>query len=166
MLAHRGLCITLIVTTSCKGRVTLYFIVVFPWFSKLFSQPRALTPKDLLTLQHLLPLHRWSTREYPLDAVHCNRSLWPCCERKSWKWVILGEKFWQSQDLRSLVLNSNKTGNSQISCDKFWEWRKWCSCVIKYVHIDQPLPSSGNCSRSTANGVDRLQMVETFFPKP
>ena len=47
---------TLVVTTCCKGRVTLYFIVVFPCFFKLFSQPRALTPKDLLTLQRLLPL--------------------------------------------------------------------------------------------------------------
>ena len=35
---------TLIVTTCCKGRVTLYFIIIFSCFLKLFSQPRAFTP--------------------------------------------------------------------------------------------------------------------------
>jgi len=108
----------------------LYFIVVLPCFLKLFSQPWALTPKNLsnafwsvlqrflyimhlrnscccknhhasflcfsdlkwwewgdplvpsvhnlVSLQRLLPLshllHRWSTREYPPDAVRCDRS--------------------------------------------------------------------------------------------
>jgi len=40
---------TLIVTTFCTGRVTLYFIVVSPCFPKLFSQPRDLTALDLFS---------------------------------------------------------------------------------------------------------------------
>jgi len=38
---------TLIITTCCKGRVALYFILISPCFLKLLSQPRAFAPKDL-----------------------------------------------------------------------------------------------------------------------